>query len=61
MERDCAAHTTALGTADAAKGVNRPEHCLTQPRATISMSTKTGSCEKSTAKAAERSAAALIN
>ncbi len=34
--RDLMAHTTALGTADAAKWVNRQEHCLTQPRATIS-------------------------
>jgi hypothetical protein len=37
MERDFAAHTTALGTADAAKWVNRQEHSLTQPRATLSM------------------------
>ena len=31
MECDLAAHTTALGTADAAKGVIRLEHCRTQP------------------------------
>jgi hypothetical protein len=41
MERDLGAHSMALGTADA-KWVNRQEHCLTQPRATISMSMKTG-------------------
>ena len=42
MERDLAAHTTALETADAAKWVNRQEHCSTQPRATISMGISTG-------------------
>jgi hypothetical protein len=42
MERDWVAHTTALGTADAAKGVNRQEYCSTQPRATISMGMTTG-------------------
>jgi len=35
MERDWAAHTTALETADAAKWVNRQENRSTQPRATI--------------------------
>ena len=42
MEGDWAARTTALGTADVAKRVNRQEYCLTQPRATISMSRTTG-------------------
>jgi hypothetical protein len=47
MERDWAARTTALGTADAAKWVNRrrQEHCSTQPRATISMSRTPGRCQ----------------
>ena len=49
-----AARTTALGTADAAKWVNRQEHCLTQPRATISMSRKAGPCGRSVTHAAER-------
>ena len=48
MERDLAAHTTALETADAAKWVNRQEHCSTQPRATISMSIPTGPCGRPT-------------
>ncbi len=47
MGRDLAAHTAALGTADAAKWVNRQEHCLTQPRATISMSMPTGAGDRS--------------
>ena len=42
MERDLAAHTAALGTADAAKWVKRPDYCLTQPRATITMNMPTG-------------------
>ena len=54
MERDLAAHTTALETADAAKWVNRQEHCLTQPRATISMGMSTGPCGRPTMQAAER-------
>jgi hypothetical protein len=48
------AHTTALGTADAGKGVSRQEHCLTQPRATISINIPTGPCGKPTTEAAER-------
>jgi len=44
MERDLVAHITALETADAAKWVNRQEHCWTQPRATISMGMSTGPC-----------------
>ena len=48
MERDLAAHTTALETADAAKWVNRQEHCWTQPRATISMGMSTGPCGRPT-------------
>ena len=44
MERDWAAHATALGTAGAAKWVNRHEYCLTQPRATISINIPTGPC-----------------
>ena len=48
MERDLAAHTTALETADAAKWVNRLEHCSTQPRATISMGMSTGPCGRPT-------------
>ena len=54
MECDWAAHTTALGTADAAKWVNRQEHCLTQPRATISMNISTGPCGRPAAEAAAR-------
>jgi hypothetical protein len=54
MERDLMAHTTALGTADAAKWVNRQENCLTQPRATISTSMSAGPCGIPTAEAAER-------
>jgi hypothetical protein len=53
-EHDLAAHATALGTADAAKGVIRQEHCRTQPRATISMSRTTGPCRRPTAEPAER-------
>jgi hypothetical protein len=54
MELDLAAHTTALETADAAKWVNRQEHCLTQPRATISIGRSTGPCGRPTAEAATR-------
>ena len=54
MERDLGAHTTALGTADAAKWVNRLEYCLTQPRATISINIPTGPCGGPAAEAAER-------
>ena len=54
MERDWAARTTALGTADAAKWVNRHEYCLTQPRATISINIPTGPCGGPAAEAAER-------
>jgi hypothetical protein len=54
MERDLAAHTTALETADAAKWVNRQEYCLTQPRATISMSMSTSLCGRSVTESAER-------
>jgi hypothetical protein len=56
-ERDWAmwaAHTTAFGTADAAKWVNRQEYCLTQPRTTIIMSRQTGSYGRPAAEAAER-------
>ena len=59
VERDWAAQTTALGTADAAKWVNRQEHCLTQPRATISMNISTGPCGRPAAEAAERRRGAL--
>ena len=48
MERDLAAHTTALETADAVKWVNRQEHCWTQPRATIIMGMLTGPCGRPT-------------
>ena len=54
MERDWAARTTALGTAEAAKWVSRQESCLTQPRATISTSMPAGRCGGPTAEAAER-------
>ena len=54
MERDWAAPTTALGTAGAAKWVNRREYCLTQPRATISINIPTGPCGGPAAEAAER-------
>ncbi len=54
MERDLAAHTTALGTADAAKWVKRREYCLKQPRATISMGITTGLSGRPTVFAAER-------
>ncbi len=53
MERDWAAHTTAFGTAGAAKWVNRHEYCLTQPRATISINIPTGPCGGPAAEAAE--------
>ena len=46
--------TTALGTADAAKWVNRHNYCLTQPRATISINIPTGPCGGPAAEAAER-------
>ena len=46
--------TTALGTAGAAKWVNRHEYCLTQPRATISINISTGPCGRPAAEAAER-------
>jgi hypothetical protein len=52
QERDWAAHTTVLRTADAAKWVNRQEHCLTQPHAAISMSLSTGPCGREAAEAA---------
>ena len=54
MERDLAAHTTALETADAAKWVKRREYCSTQPRATISINIPTGPCGGPAAEAAER-------
>ncbi len=54
MERELAAHTTALGTADAAKWVKRRENCSTQPRATISTSMSAGPCGRSVAESAER-------
>ena len=53
-ERDLAAYTAALETADAAKWVNRQEHCSTQPRATISMSIPTGPCGRPAAESAAR-------
>ena len=53
-QRDWAAHTTALGTADAGKWVKRQEHCLTQPRATISINLPTGPCGRPAAEAAAR-------
>jgi hypothetical protein len=50
MGCDWAAHTTALGTADAAKWVKRREscQCLTQPRATVTMNIPTGPCGRPT-------------
>ena len=54
MERDMAAHTTALETADAAKWVNRQEYCSTQPRATISMGMSTGPGVRSVTESAAR-------
>ncbi len=54
MEHDWAAHATALGTAGAAKWVNRHEYCLTQPRATISINIPAGPCGGPAAEAAER-------
>jgi hypothetical protein len=54
MEHDWAAPTTALGTAGAAKWVNRREYCLTRPRATISINIPTGPCGGPAAEAAER-------
>jgi hypothetical protein len=54
MAHDWAAPTTALGTAGAAKWVNRHNYCLTQPRATISINIPTGPCGGPAAEAAER-------
>jgi hypothetical protein len=54
MERDLMAHTTALGTADAAKWVKRQEYCSTQPRATISMGISTGPSGRSATESAAR-------
>ncbi len=54
MERDWVAPITALGTAGAAKWVNRHEYCLTQPRATISINIPTGPCVRPAAEAGER-------
>ena len=54
MEHDWVAHTTALGTAGAAKWVNRHEYCATQPRATISITIPPDPCEGPAAEAAER-------
>ena len=54
MERDLAAHTMVLGTAEAAKWVSRQENRLTQPRATIRTSMPAGRCGRPTAEAAER-------
>jgi hypothetical protein len=54
MERDLAAHTTALETADAAKWVKRREYCSTQPRATINMNMSTSLCGRSVTESAER-------
>ena len=53
MERDLTAHTAALGTADAAKWVNRREYCSTQPCTTINMSISAGPCGRSVTEAAE--------
>ena len=52
MAHDWAAPTTALGTAGAAKWVKRREYCLTQPRATISITITTGPCGGPAAEAA---------
>ena len=54
MERDLAAHTAALETADAAKWVKRREYCSTQPRATINMNMSAGLCGRSVTESAER-------
>ena len=54
MERDWAARTTALETADAAKWVKRREYCSTQPRATINMNISTSPSGRSVTEAAER-------
>jgi hypothetical protein len=43
-----------LGTADTAKWMNPQKYCLTQTRATISMSRTAGPCERPAAEAAER-------
>ncbi len=51
-ERDWAAHTIALGTADAAKWANRQETCLAQPRGTISMSRTNCHCGRPNVEAA---------
>jgi hypothetical protein len=60
MERDLVAHTTALGTADAAKWVwvKRRDNCSTQPRATISTSMSAGPCGRSVTESC-RAASAL--
>ena len=42
-ERDWAAHATALGTADAAKWVNRQEYCSKQARKRVSRDLPAGS------------------
>ena len=54
MEHDLTARTTALGTAGAAKWVNRQEYCSTQRRATISMGISTGPSGRSVTESAER-------
>jgi hypothetical protein len=61
MEGDWAARTTALGTADAAKGVIRQDHCCAQPRATINLSGTPGHCGRPAAEAAERRRTAPVS
>ena len=54
MERDWAAHTTALGTADAAKWVSRQEHCAAKACKRRGINETAGPCWRSTAESARR-------
>ena len=54
MERDWAAHTTDLETADAAKGVHRPKDCAAKARKRRGINVTAGPCGRSTAESARR-------
>ncbi len=54
MERDWAAHTTALETADAVKGVHRPKDCATKASKRRGINITAGPCGRPTAESGKR-------
>ena len=61
MERDWAAHTTPVETADAAKGVHRPKDCAAKARNRRGINVKAGPCGRSNAESAKRRRGALLH